>query len=81
MGVTGSVVAFLMIWWTVLFAVLPMRVKGQWEGDDEAVAGTERGAPTDPQIWFKVKRTTWVAAIIWAVTFVVVNSGLISFNR
>lgn len=82
MNISGAIVAYFIIWWTVLFAVLPMRVKGQWEdGADGVTKGTEAGAPTDPQLWFKAKRTTWIAAIVWAVVFAVVQSGLINYGR
>lgn len=81
MGVTGSIISFLIIWWTVLFAILPMRVKGQWETDADQVEGTESGAPDDPQLWFKAKRTTWVTFIIWAIVFLVVNSGVFGYDR
>lgn len=81
MGVVGSIVSFLMIWWTVLFMVLPMRVKGLWEDDGEHVQGTEQGAPVKPELWFKIKRTTYISLGVWFVLFLVVNSGIISFER
>lgn len=81
MGVTGSIIAYLIIWWTVLFAILPMRVKGQWEDSAPKVEGTEEGAPVNPQLWFKAKRTTWVALVVWACVFVFVNSGIVSYDR
>lgn len=80
MGIVGSIISYLIIWWVVLFAILPMRVKGVWEGDDEQPEGVEQGAPIRPEIWFKVKRTSWVAAIIWAVVFVVVSTDVISYD-
>lgn len=81
MGPVGSIITYLIIWWTVLFAVLPMRVKGVWEDDAEHVKGADQGAPVDPMIWFKVKRTTWVSAILFAVVFVVVSSGVINIDE
>jgi predicted secreted protein len=81
MGIAGSIVVFLVIWWTVLFAILPMRVKGVWEDEGRHAKGVDQGAPVDPMLWFKLKRTTWVALIIFAVVFVVINSGVISYER
>ncbi|MEM9232662.1 MAG: DUF1467 family protein [Pseudomonadota bacterium] len=80
MGVVGGIIAFLLIWWTVLFMVLPMRVKGVWEDDGKHAKGVERGAPVNPELWLKLKRTTWVTAIVWAVVFVIVSSGVISYD-
>jgi predicted secreted protein len=76
MGVVGGIIAYLIIWWTVLFAILPMRVKSVWESPEEQTKGVDRGAPVNPEIWFKVKRTTWVAAIFWVVVYAVVASGV-----
>ncbi|ADM10400.1 hypothetical protein PB2503_11779 [Parvularcula bermudensis HTCC2503] len=78
MGVTGSIVTYLIVWWTVLFAVLPMRVRNAYEDEQPLVRGQERGAPVDPKLWFKIRRTTWIAAIVWGIIFVVINSGWIS---
>lgn len=81
MGIVGSIITYLLIWWTVLFAILPMRVKGVWEDDNGNHAeGVEQGAPVKPEIWLKVKRTTWVAAIIWAIVFAVVSTGVFDRN-
>lgn len=78
MGIAGSVVTFLLIWWLVLFLILPRHLTGVWEdGEENHAHGVDRGAPVDPKIWPKLRRTTWIAAALWAVAFVVVNSGIV----
>lgn len=77
MGVGGSIVSFVIIWWLVLFCVLPIRSKSVWEEPDKHAQGVERGAPIDPAIWFKVKLTTMIAAPIWFIVFLVVSSGIL----
>ena len=57
---TGLMV-YLVIWWTVLFAVLPLgvrRVENPGRGED-------RGAPERPQLLRKAVITTLVAAVLW----------------
>ena len=81
MGITGSVIAYLIIWWTVLFTVLPMRVTSQAESKAGRRQGTDPGAPVDAMLWFKAKRTTWISFIVWAIVFVIVISGVIWFDR
>ena len=81
MGIVGSIVSFLLIWWLALFMVLPMRVKGIWEDENEHVQGAERGAPARAQMWFKLKRTTLIAIPVWFVVFLIVSSGVITFER
>jgi predicted secreted protein len=60
----GSIIAiFFVVWWIVLFAVLPFGVRTQ-EEDGEVVVGSEAGAPTHPHLVRKAVITTIVAAIV-----------------
>ena len=81
MSPVGTVIVFLLIWWLVLFAVLPMRVKGVWTEADRHARGTERGAPINPELWWKVKRTTVIAVGLTAIAWGVVASGLFTPGR
>jgi len=45
MPVATALAIFFLIWWVVLFAVLPWGIKSQHEEDDIA-PGTDPGAPT-----------------------------------
>jgi predicted secreted protein len=71
-----GVVAYVVIWWVVIFAVLPFGVRPAEEGD----IGHAAGAPANPRLWFKAGVTTLVAAILWLALFFIVNSNLISFR-
>ncbi|GGG24172.1 DUF1467 family protein [Chelatococcus composti] len=57
---------YFIIWWTVLFAVLPFGVRSQAESG-EVTSGTEPGAPVKPQLLKKALATTVVSAIILGV--------------
>ncbi|ALA18898.1 MULTISPECIES: DUF1467 family protein [Chelatococcus] len=57
---------YFIIWWTVLFAVLPFGVRSQVESG-EVTSGTEPGAPARPQLLRKVLATTVVSAIVLAL--------------
>lgn len=64
-GLTGPGGAglYFVIWWTVLFAVLPFGVTSQHETGDVA-AGTEPGAPVAPALREKAIWTTIIAAVV-----------------
>ena len=79
MGVVGGVIVYLLLWWLVLFAVLPMRVRPVWDDDGSHAKGAERGAPVNPELWFKIKRTSIIAAGLWLVVFAVMATGV--FDR
>jgi predicted secreted protein len=57
----GGIALFFVIWWILLFAVLPFGVRTQT--DEGAVgAGTDPGAPTTPALREKAIWTTLLAA-------------------
>ena len=72
-----ALVVFVMVWWTVLFAVLPIGTRPVAEPD--AATGW-RGAPARPRIGRKLLMTTAVSLVIWAVIMAVIRSDLISFR-
>lgn len=61
-----GIATYFVIWWTVLFAVLPFGVQSQRELDD-VVPGTEPGAPARPRLLLKLTANTMVAALVWAI--------------
>lgn len=78
-GFVGGLVVYLIAWWTVLFAILPRGVQGQYETGD-VVAGSEPGAPVNPRLKQKAWLTTVVTAAIWLVYFVIVEFRLIDLG-
>ncbi len=77
MTAVESVVVYVILWWTVLFAVLPWGVRPP----DRAPLGHALGAPEHPGLWRKALWTTVVAAVIWLGVYALVASDLISFRR
>jgi predicted secreted protein len=70
MPVATGFAIFFLIWWVVLFAVLPWGIHSQHEGQDMAL-GTDPGAPIKARIGWKLVWTTVVAVAIYAVCYVV----------
>lgn len=81
MGPVGIVIVFILVWWCVFFAVLPMGVKGRWESDGDGVEGAEPGAPADPQLKRKAVLATVAAVALTALVAVVAASGLVRFGE
>lgn len=77
MGVTSAIVLFAVIWFLVLFIVLPLRLTTQGESG-EVVPGTHESAPADPQLKKKALITTVAAAILWVLIVGIILSGWIS---
>jgi predicted secreted protein len=77
MGPITAVAIYLTIWWTVLFAVLPLGVQSHHEAGIDKGDGGDPGAPVDPKLKQKFITTTWVSAIVFAVIFAIVQFGLV----
>ena len=87
MSIVSGIVLFAVIWFMVLFIILPIRVQSQAEAG-EKVAGTPAGAPSSS---FSMKRkfvtTTWISGIAFVIIASVILWGGITvedldfFNR
>ncbi len=65
MTITGGLAVYFVIWWTVLFVVLPFGVRSQAESGT-VTDGTDPGAPVMPGLARKALLTTLIAAIVFA---------------
>ena len=74
---TGFVV-YLLVWWTVLFAMLPIGTRPDAEGD--LATGGWRGTPVAANLLRKVIATTLVSAVIWVGIWALVESDWLSFR-
>jgi predicted secreted protein len=78
MGWVTGIVLYLLIWWTVLFAVLPWGIRPV----DTPDAGTGwRGTPENPLLLRKVVATTLIAAVIWVGCVLLIRSSWLSFRH
>lgn len=67
---------YFIIWWVVLFAVLPWGVRSQAESAD-VTPGTDPGAPVRPLLLRKLLATTLIAALITGALIYVFTSGVV----
>jgi len=86
MGITGALVLLAVIWFVVLFVVLPLRLTTQ--GDlGTVVPGTQPGAPAELNLGRRLKVVTVMAVFIWVVISGIIVSGAVTlcdidwFNR
>ena len=70
-------VLFALIWWTVLFAVLPF---GTTPVADADAATGWRGAPERPLMGRKLLATTVISAVMWGVAMLIIRSDWWSFR-
>jgi len=70
MTIASALAVYFVIWWTVLFAVLPFGVHSQAETGD-ITQGTEPGAPALPGMLRKGLITSVIAAVVFAIVWYV----------
>ena len=83
MGWVTALAIYFIIWWTALFAILPIGMRAQHE-DDDVVLGTDHGAPTRFSFARKALWTTLVSTVIFAAFYLVTEVwgiGVDSFPR
>lgn len=79
MSLTTALASYFVIWWIVLFAVLPWGVRSQSESGHVA-EGTDPGAPTVPHLWAKLGWTTVIAGIVFGVGAFVYLRGWVTLD-
>lgn len=79
MPITTALAIFFLIWWVVLFAVLPWGVRSQQEGG-EVAPGTDPGAPAMPKLGRKLVWTTLVSAVLFAGCYVIYVERLVTIE-
>ena len=72
---TGLMV-YLVIWWTILFTVLPFGVKRI----ENPGRGQDRGAPEAPHLLRKAVITSLVAAVLWVGFYFLHQADFFSFR-
>jgi len=66
MSLDMSLALYLIVWWVVLFSVLPMGVVSHAEAGLKTPGGGDPAAPVNPNLKRKFITTTWVSALIFA---------------
>ncbi|HYB09814.1 MAG TPA: DUF1467 family protein [Alphaproteobacteria bacterium] len=77
MTVFEGLVSFIIIWWLVLFMVLPWGVRVP----DAVERGHATSAPAKPRLWLKMAVTTGIAIVLWGIAYWLAASDLISFRE
>jgi predicted secreted protein len=72
----GTAVVFAIVWWLILFMVLPFGAAPP----DEVEPGMATSAPAKPRIAVKLAITTVLAALVTALIMWLIDSGLIQLR-
>ena len=72
MGIAGSIILFLLIWWIIFFISLPLNIQNNKKKVDN-IGIEDPGAPNNPQIFLKFAFTTFISLILWGIIYWTLN--------
>ena len=80
MSLGFALAIYFIIWWIVLFAMLPFGVRTSEEAGEEGGAGFAESAPHRPRLLPKMLATTVVSAIVFAGVYAVIIHHVIRLD-
>ena len=81
MGITGSIIIYVIIWWIIFFSVLPIGIRSNKEVFKDKIGGVDPGAPKNPKIGKKFLITTLITTIIYLVIYYLVKFDLLNLRE
>jgi len=80
-GITGSIIVYVLIWWIIFFSLLPVGIQSNKEKFKEKIEGVDPGAPINPKIGKKFLITTLITSIIFIVIYYLVEFNLLNLRE
>jgi predicted secreted protein len=80
-GITGSIIIYVIIWWIIFFLVLPVGIQSNKEKFQEKIEGIDPGAPKNPKIAKKFLITTIITSIFFIVIYYLVELDLLNLRE
>jgi predicted secreted protein len=80
-GITGSIIVYVLIWWIIFFSVLPIGIQSNKGRFREKLEGIDPGAPDNPKIARKFLITTIITSIIFIVIYYLVEIDLLNLRE
>ena len=80
MGITGSIIVYVLIWWIIFFSVLPFGIESNKEIFKDSIEGNDPGAPKNPKIAKKFLITTIITSIIFIMIYYAVKLNFLNLR-
>ena len=77
MELVSGIVVYILLWWWVLFMVLPFGAKAP----ETIEKGHAPSAPEKPPLLKKMLITSVVAAVLWFGVDAIISSGIFTFRE
>ena len=80
MTLTSGLAIYVIIWWLILFMVLPFGAKAKINAVN-IEEGQDAGAPAKPMMLKKLLATTLISLVVFAAFYFAFDYGLIDFRQ
>ena len=80
MNLASAIAIYFIIWWLVLFLVLPFGIRNAHDTGETVEAGNEPGAPVSPRLARKAVITTILATAVFAAFYLAQTRGLLNLD-
>ncbi len=80
MSISLGIALFFVIWWTTLFAILPLGLRTQ-DDEGDVVPGTSPSAPAKPRLIRLFLINTGVAAVVFAIVWFTVAYRIVDLSK
>ncbi len=80
MTLASAIAIYFIIWWLVLFLVLPFGIRNAHETGETIEEGNEPGAPINPHLVQKAVITTILATAVFAVFYLAFTRGWLNLD-
>lgn len=76
MGWISGIVVYVLIWWVVLFTVLPWKNRPSRNPQ----TGNVTSAPNKPNLGIKFVATSVISIFVWLVVYLLIDQGIIDYR-
>jgi len=76
MGWVSGILVYCVVWWLVIFMVLPWGVKPP----ENPEPGHATSAPDRPMLWRKAAITSVISAVVWVFIYLAIENSWVSFR-
>ena len=76
MDIVSGVVVYILLWWWVLFMVLPFGA----QAPEQVGEGHATSAPARPRMALKLVITTGLSAVLFIIVYFSISYGIFSFR-
>ncbi|MGH1403193.1 MAG: DUF1467 family protein [Alphaproteobacteria bacterium] len=81
MQITSGIVVFIMIWWSVIFCILPIGMSTTYDKDDENDTLQAPGAPKTFNLKKKLLLTTLISVILWCIAYIIIETDVFDIRE